>query len=115
MPDTVTPGAAWNDIGTQSLSSPGASVTVVSPSVRRARAAARSMWMRSAVVSGGCPLTKALSGPVMTVSTRSSRTVTGTRRPPSLKRPVAGRVVKSMKVPCVPSRSGTHMALSSAP
>ena len=66
-------------------------------------------------VSGGCPFTKPLSGPVITVVMASPCTSTGTRMPPSLNRALAGRVVKSMNVPCVPSRSGTLMALSSAP
>ena len=67
----------------------------------------------SAVV--GVPSTNAFSGPWMTVSNRSPLPERVTRTPPSLIFSSLDRVVYSRNVPWVPSRSGTHMALSWAP
>ena len=71
---------------------------------------------------GGWPTTNGFSGPSIEASIRSieasirSRRISiGTLMPPSLNLADGGRVVNSRNVPCVPNRSGTDIALSSAP
>jgi hypothetical protein len=100
MPETLMPGAAGK---------------VSSPIVMVARIASLSSTILTGSVSGGLPATNVFGGPSIDASIRPSRNSTGIRAPPSLNRTRAGRVVSRKNVPCVPSRSGTHIALNSAP
>ncbi len=108
-------GATWNVSRVHSLSFPGSSATVASPTVALAQLAIRSSTTVIGMRNGGCPTTNGFSGPSIEVSIRSWRISIGTLVPPSLNLADGGRVVNNRNVPCVPNRSGTDVALSSAP
>ena len=116
-PLTFIPGTTLKSSLTQSLSSPVRSSTEVPLMAARAELEARSTSTVSGSLIGGLPSKKAFSGPSTTASKVRSEPFfsRATRFPPSWKASLSGRVVKSMKVPCVPSRSGMHMAPSWAP
>ena len=114
MPRTLMPGAARNASRIQGEYSPrrrrcfwpAISSVTESPPARGT--------MRNGSASAPAPSTSSLTGPTSDPSRCWPERRSGQRLPPSNARP-SSRVLNSVKLPCVPRRSGVHIAESKRP